>query len=69
MSSDLFDDASNMEELHRNLAIDSIRQQKKNPFTGHCLCCNEVILEGRFCSIECRKDWEMEQKIKMIAGR
>jgi len=65
---DLFDDASETESLHRELAIKSIRSKNKSPFTGYCLCCNEVITEGRFCSPECRDDWELEQKIKKISG-
>jgi hypothetical protein len=69
MSADFFDEASDMEALHRDLAIKAIRNEKKNPYTGHCLCCNEIIPEGRFCSAECREDWEMEQKIKKIAGK
>ena len=69
MSSDLFDDASDMEELHRTLSIQSIRKQKQHPFTGHCLCCNERIPQGRFCSAECREDWEKDQKIMRISGR
>ncbi len=67
--SDLFDDASETEQLHREMAIKEIRNKKKALFTGHCLCCNEHIPEGRFCSSECREDWEMEQKIKKIAGK
>lgn len=67
--SDIFDDASDTEQLHREMAIQEIRSKKRHPYTGHCLCCNEAISEGRFCSVECRQDWELEQKIKNIAGR
>ena len=67
--SDIFDDASDTEQLHREMTIQEIRSKKRHPYTGHCLCCNELIPEGRFCSAECRKDWELEQKIKKIAGR
>ena len=66
---DIFDDASITEQLHRDLATKAIRARKKSPFTGYCLCCNEQITEGRFCSPECRDDWELEQKIKNIAGK
>jgi len=66
--SDIFDDASETEQLHREMAIQEIRSKKRHPYTGHCLCCNELIPEGRFCSAECRKDWELEQKIKKISG-
>ena len=67
--SDIFDDASDTEQLHREMAIQEIRSKKRHPYTGHCLCCNELIPEGRFCSADCRQDWELEQKIKKIAGR
>lgn len=67
--SDIFDDASDTEQLHREMAIQEIRSKKRHPYTGHCLCCNELIPEGRFCSAECREDWELEQKIKKISGR
>jgi len=67
--SDIFDDASDTEQLHREMAIQEIRSKKRHPYTGHCLCCNEIIPEGRFCSAECREDWELEQKIKKISGR
>jgi hypothetical protein len=67
--SDIFDDASDTEQLHREMAIQEIRSKKRHPYTGHCLCCNELIPKGRFCSVECRKDWELEQKIKKISGR
>jgi len=66
--SDIFDDASETEQLHREMAIQEIRSKKRHPYTGHCLCCNELIPEGRFCSAECREDWELEQKIKKISG-
>ena len=66
--SDIFDDASETEQLNREMAIQEIRSKKRHPYTGHCLCCNELIPEGRFCSAECREDWELEQKIKKISG-
>jgi hypothetical protein len=69
MTSDIFDDASEMEELHRSLSIQNIRKQRKTPFTGYCLSCNEIVTQGRFCSAECREDFELEQKIKRISGR
>lgn len=67
--SDDFDRASDLEAFQRELAIAKERMKRKTPFTGHCLCCNEVITEGRFCSIDCREDYELEQKIKRISGR
>jgi hypothetical protein len=67
--SDNFDRASDLESFQRELAIAKERMKRKTPFTGFCLCCNEIIKEGRFCSIDCREDYELEQKIKRISGR
>lgn len=67
--SDDFDRASDLEAFQREMAITRERMKRKSPFTGYCLCCNEVITEGRFCSIDCREDYELEQKIKRISGR
>lgn len=67
--SDIFDDASEEEERHRDAAIQSARA-KNQPlkFTGHCLYCNEQITQGRFCSAECREDQEMADKCLRIRG-
>lgn len=67
--SDDFDRASDLEAFQREIAIAKERMKRKTPFTGFCLCCNEKIMEGRFCSIDCREDYELEQKIKRISGR
>jgi len=67
--SDIFDDASETEQLHRELAIRVAREYKRVPHSGHCLSCNEIVARGRFCNAECREDWELEQKIKRITGR
>jgi hypothetical protein len=66
--SDFFDDASETEQLHRELAIRAVRNQPPLKFSGHCLYCNETIVQGRFCSAECREDYEMEQKFKKLTG-
>jgi len=66
--SDLFDDASDLEALHRDLAIKAVRAQQPLKFSGHCLYCNKTIAQGRFCSADCREDYEMEQKFKKLTG-
>lgn len=67
---DIFDRASEVEEMSREIAIQEARL-KNQPlkFTGHCLYCNETISKGRFCSAECREDYEMEQKCHRISGK
>lgn len=67
--SDLYDDASDAEALHREMAIAEIRNRKAINFSGHCLYCNDSISQGRFCSAECHEDWELAQKYAKIAGK
>lgn len=67
---DIFDRASEKEERDRDLAIRAARA-KNQPLkiTGFCLSCNEALSDRRFCSAECREDYELQEKIKKIAGR
>ena len=65
---DVFDDASNLESLHRDLAIKAIREKRKATYTGYCRYCNDTIELGGFCSAECRKSQELEDKLKGIRG-
>lgn len=67
--SDIFDDAQELEQMHRDLAIKAARGHKKQPHSGHCLSCNEIVLQGRFCDAECREHFELNQKIKKITGK
>ena len=63
MSADLLDDASEVEALFRDRCIKNARQQKMLPSVGHCYYCNDDVENGRrFCSPECREDWELEQE-------
>jgi len=66
--SDVFDDASDLEVLHRDMAIKAIREKRKATFTGYCRYCNETIELGSFCSAECRENQELEDKLKSIKG-
>lgn len=64
---DIYDQASNREQLDRDLAVNSAR--KANPEAlaiGHCLWCNaELFGAQRWCDADCREDWELAQE----AGR
>jgi hypothetical protein len=66
--SDVFDDASDLEELHRGLAIKAIRDKRKATYTGFCRYCNDTIELGSFCSADCRESQELEDKLKGIRG-
>jgi hypothetical protein len=66
--SDLYDDASDLEMLHREMSIKKIRSQKTLKITGFCATCNVPLQKGMFCDSWCKEDYEMEQKIKRITG-
>ena len=68
--SDIFDDASDLEEQHRELSIKAARANNQPiKFTGRCLSCNAQINKvGRFCDYECREQYELEQKVSHIKG-
>ena len=68
MMADIFDNASDLEALYRDSSIAKIRNKRAAAFTGHCLYCNDLIKQGRFCSSECHEDWEKEEKFKKITG-
>ena len=62
--SDEFDMASDIEQQHRDSAINAIR--KKKPVaqaTGLCLCCMIPVDNGRrWCCAECRDQWSKENE-------
>jgi hypothetical protein len=61
---DLFDQASDMEQLEREHAIAKARQ-RKSQYTGRCLYCNDVVEHPkRYCSPECRESGELEASIR-----
>jgi len=65
--SDIYDQASDREQLDRDLAIKSAREATPEaPVTGHCLWCNAELKGGRrWCDSEYREDWDLVQE----AGR
>lgn len=66
---DLYDRATEAEELHREMSLRQARNKKRAAFTGYCRYCNESINQGNFCSAECRESQELEDKLKIITGR
>lgn len=69
MSADFLDDASEIESNERERLIAKARRQPKILATGHCLYCNAGVENSRrFCSPECRDDWEIEQQAMIRHG-
>ena len=68
--SDIFDDASDLEEHHRSVAIAKARLQKKElKITGFCLTCNERLEDSkRFCDAWCRDEYQRYERIAKIKG-
>ena len=60
---DIFDRASEREQLERDLAISSARKSAPSvQATGHCLWCNAELARGkRWCDAECCEDWELNE--------
>ena len=52
------------QEVERNLAqAMRLRKRAAPAATGFCLYCGEVVdEERRWCSIDCREDWEKEAR-------
>ena len=61
---DIYDRASDREQLDRDLAIKSARESAPEaPVTGDCLWCNAELTGGRrWCDAWCREDWNMVQE-------
>lgn len=67
--SDEFDRASDLEEIHRDMAIRQARTQKNMPDIGCCYYCQETTKPGiRFCDSECRDGFEAELAAKKRNG-
>ena len=68
MTADFLDDASNLEEAHRQHAIDAIRSIKKQPHT-RCLSCNAPTEGGAaYCDKGCEEDHMLQERMKLIKG-
>ena len=67
--SDEFDRASDLEEIHREMAIKNASQKSQLPDIGHCYYCAEYTPPGRrFCDSECRDGYEAEIAAKKRNG-
>lgn len=66
---DEFDRASELEEIHRDLAVKNARSVNMMPDIGQCYYCSEYTPPGqRFCDVECRDGFEAELKSKRRNG-
>ena len=59
--SDLFDQASALEQLSREVAL--THRKPSLPYTGRCHWCDEPVQAGaHFCDHECRADFEQYRR-------
>lgn len=61
--SDELDQAAELEELERNIALAN-RKRPEMQFTGACYNCEESVDKGFFCCSECREDYERIERAK-----
>ena len=63
MNADMLDQASENESKERERLIERARRAKPILATGHCLCCNAELKNGkRWCDEWCRDEWQLEQE-------
>lgn len=63
---DIYDQATQREELEREIALQQVRYSARNgpSYIGECLNCQVVTNDGaRWCTPECRDDWQHRQNI------
>jgi hypothetical protein len=61
--SDELDQAAELEELERNIALAN-RKHSEMVFTGACYYCEEAVPAGCFCDEHCRSDYERVERAK-----
>lgn len=61
---DIYDQASDREQLERDLAIQYSSKVNAVPATGFCLSCGELmdVPSRRFCDSFCRDDYQKAQE-------
>lgn len=60
---DIFDQASAVEQMHRDIALQNVRRGPAIAETGFCLNCETQVPAGhRWCDADCRDDWERARR-------
>jgi hypothetical protein len=70
--SDAGDRAQQATEDLTSFTISNIRSNVGRTLlhSGYCYYCDEKVRSPHlFCDLDCRDDWEREQKLKALAGR
>lgn len=62
--SDELDQAAELEELERNIALAN-RKHPEMQFKGTCYYCEEAVQAGCFCDEDCRSDYERIERAKL----
>lgn len=69
---DLTDQATFLEEIHREKAVEAFQAALRRDQTmprGECRHCGAKIApEARFCDADCRDDFERASKMQKISG-
>ena len=66
---DVFDQATEREEMERERAIKAARSAPTLPATGRCHYCDASVTGGaHFCDAECRADFEREEAAMRRGG-
>ena len=69
MNADMLDQASENESKERERLIERAKRVKPILATGHCLCCNAELKDGkRWCDEWCRDEWQLEQEARKRHG-
>ena len=69
---DLTDQASDLEELHREkayMAVQAALRRDQTSPAGECrYCVQKIAPEARFCDADCRDDFERETRMRRLSG-
>ena len=55
---DIADHAQDLTEREIASSLAQVQAQTIPIFSGHCLSCDEPVVDRRYCDAECRKDHE-----------
>jgi hypothetical protein len=58
LTDDLGDQASEIEQRDREIALQQCRKPDGPAALGYCLACGELLAGRRWCDADCRDDYE-----------